>query len=173
MGWIHLRHHGHDQNYNYVQAYNAGGDYLYRNAGAPLEWETFALWAPSPPRGGNAVALQSMHPNTTWFVSAYNNGGSYLNVRGPAIDAWETFTIRFVDGFNGRSSSSNDVIVSGDVISLRTGSGHYFTAPTADGIVRADATSVGVNERFTIYSSTTFSARLAYTYWRDSVQATV
>jgi hypothetical protein len=175
MPWIHLRHRGHDQNYNYMYAENGGGGYLRRNSGAALEWEAFALWAPTPPRGTNAVAFMCW--NQQHFVCAEGGGGQHLIADRPWIQGWETFTVRFVPVVRPnrptKAWDNTSEIVNDDIVSFQAASAHYVTCPSGDDIMRANAWygtgnpgTVGLNEQFYVTSMGN-EARLAYQTWKS------
>ncbi|MCL2913013.1 neutral/alkaline non-lysosomal ceramidase N-terminal domain-containing protein [Shewanella corallii] len=73
----------------------------------------------------NQVALSSSHGQ---YLSAVNNGGQGLDANGQAIDSWEIFgVVRFEEAFS--VTQANQCIRHGDLIGLRTGNGHYISAP--------------------------------------------
>ncbi|MFT5704642.1 MAG: neutral ceramidase [Shewanella sp.] len=91
----------------------------------------------------NHVALTSTH-NT--LLSADQNGGQGLNANGGAIDSWETFgVVRFDE--NRTVAQSKQCIKHGDTIGLRTGNGHYFSAP-GNGDLDANRAHFKAWERF-------------------------
>jgi hypothetical protein len=172
---VHLQSRSDDQNYNYVGAYNGGGAHLYRNMGWPLEWETFILWSPTPPRGGDKVALMVSNGK---FVQAWNGGGDTVNGNGPAIGQWETFYIRhsgiaIPHGSTAEILNGHEVSFQTERAVLLSRGDWYLTCPSADAPLRADGASPmsTPRSRFVIWSQGN-QARPAYAAWRDVVDST-
>ncbi len=100
---------------------------------------------PEPPPEEPVVYTINLKADNGKFVAAEFDGGQYFNAVYANRDnayAWETFSLIDLNG---------GLLVSGDWVGIRTGSGYYFRAESGGGsTIDTTATSLGAWEEFMI-----------------------
>jgi len=130
---------------NYVVAENGSGDYVNANRPTVGPWETFGLvdFNGGGVQHGDAVSFATVnYPGLPHFLSPVNGGGWLLNAKG-SPSGHGVFQIFRMAGAG--------AVVPGDIVFLRTLSGHFVNASGGGGgVVNADGTAVGAWEQFRI-----------------------
>lgn len=127
----------------YTSADEGGGYAIRANASSINEWE----WLTIVDRNGGSLTHGDSVNVLTWkgnYFMAWDNGGGYMDATSTHDLAWETFTIV--------KPASTGLILTGETIALRAGSGHYAYPQNGGGLgdlfFYANAPSIGPWQTF-------------------------
>ncbi len=86
------------------------------------------------------------------YIVAEDNGGNEVNADREDCGSFERFQLI-------NNDSDPEIIKNGDIVSIKTGNGHYFRASSA-GALNADRTVIGSHETFTLINHTDSSGHI-------------